>query len=859
MSQTEAAPGFWRVVWLLLRAAYIRAAGRRRRQRQIFAARTAGKTNFAALGLIFVTLFLASLHGITALCLFGALQAGEQTEAERQGFMVAEPWFIHAVFRAESSVSLAPGENAADHVSPRAYRNEAARLAQPTGEDARTLEARLRGTVRTRGSTGFWPLRSAPGRPGAALRALAHDGRLAPMLGSLVLFVWFVMMAFQGEGLELDVQRRRHPMWEWLFSHPVPPGAVFLADMLAPVAANPIYLTAPILPGLVYGCLYGTAAGFLAAALAGVPLMLAAACLGKALEVLVILRFPPRSRGAIIGLMGWAGYVTMMALFLAFAGQQRVFLALAGALAGLAALPWPYLGWFLGLLPGGQFSLAFGFAVNLVFAACVIAISVRICLHGAARGLISNPGAAAPPAGNGAGRAVEFSGDALYRKEFLWLLRDRGALVQAILIPFSIAALQAFNLRRVIVQTGHDWNTLCGVAIVFGTYMLLVLGPKSLASEGAALWISLTWPQGLEKLLLAKARLWTLIATTVVGLGLIYAAVQYPANAVQIALLGVAWFIFARSIAARTVTLATVTSESGEIQKVPQGRRWAAQLGILTFAIGIFSRQWNLVVLGAVYSSLMAAAMWQNFRARLPYLYDPWSEILPPPPTLMHAMIGISALVECGAVITGFLLVFIPRGEVAIAHAVIYGTCAAIVSVSLAIFLQGRGVNLAGLWNWPAQGVSARTPWTIDAPGQTRLFPALLIGGGAGLLLGGFGQAYLALVHFVPDIAEQLRHSNELTTTIPHLRESLFVMAVAIAPFAEEFLFRGLLYRALDREWGGWKAVLGSAAFFAVYHPMLSWVPVFVLGATNAVLFKASGRLAPCVAVHMVYNVIVLI
>jgi hypothetical protein len=56
------------------------------------------------------------------------------------------------------------------------------------------------------------------------------------MLGSLALLWWTVMLVFQGEGVELDLQRRRHPMWEWLFSHPVPPGAVFFAEMLSPIA-----------------------------------------------------------------------------------------------------------------------------------------------------------------------------------------------------------------------------------------------------------------------------------------------------------------------------------------------------------------------------------------------------------------------------------------------------------------------------------------------------------------------------------------------------------------------------------------------------------------------------------------------
>jgi membrane protease YdiL (CAAX protease family) len=135
---------------------------------------------------------------------------------------------------------------------------------------------------------------------------------------------------------------------------------------------------------------------------------------------------------------------------------------------------------------------------------------------------------------------------------------------------------------------------------------------------------------------------------------------------------------------------------------------------------------------------------------------------------------------------------------------------------------------------------------------------SLLAGGALGLLLGLFGLGYLALLKQVPAIAETLLQSRAHMATIPYLRPSMFVMAVCIAPFAEEFLFRGMLYRALDREWGGWRAVFGSAAFFAVYHPALSWLPVGLLGATNALLFRKTGRLAPAVVLHMVYNTVVL-
>ena len=87
--------------------------------------------------------------------------------------------------------------------------------------------------------------------------------------------------------------------------------------------------------------------------------------------------------------------------------------------------------------------------------------------------------------------------DPLYRKEFLWFLRDRSAIVQAILIPITAAGYQLFNMRGLLVKAQGEWNYLCGAAICFGTYFLWVLGPKSLSSEGPALWIPLTWPRGL--------------------------------------------------------------------------------------------------------------------------------------------------------------------------------------------------------------------------------------------------------------------------------------------------------------------------------------------------------------------------
>jgi membrane protease YdiL (CAAX protease family) len=568
-----------------------------------------------------------------------------------------------------------------------------------------------------------------------------------------------------------------------------------------------------------------------------------------------MLRFSPRTRGAMIGLMSWAGYASMMLFFFALVFIPRVVTMFARVLELLAVLPWPWLRLFLGARPDGSFSFLFGTATCWIFSGLTIGAATWFSAWGAKRGLAGSFSVAdSKPRRVKDGAA--FGREPLYRKEFLWFVRDRSAIVQAILIPLTVAGFQVFNLRGLLARAAGQWNYLCGAGIFFGTYFLWVLGPRSLSSEGAALWIALTWPRGLENLLKAKAWLWSMISSGLVFLVLCYAAFLYPHSMWEIAFVGAGWFFFGRSMAEKTVTLVSVTSSSGEPERIPWGRRGAAQLGMLTFCIGVISAQWHIAVMGIVYSYMTAAAMWQNFRARLSFLYDPWSEKLPPPPTLMHAMIAISILVEGGAVVTGLLLAFTGREHLAVAQAISYGVCAVIVSLGVSKFLDGRGVSFKDIWRWssPTQENSG-VGWPLF--NVRSLAPSLLLGASGGVLLGFFAHGYLVMLKHLPSIAVLIQRSQEPFTQVPNLRIAYAIMAIGFAPLAEEYLFRGLLFRSLDREWGGWRAIFGSAAFFAVYHAPLSWLPVAVLGAANAVVFKRTGRLAPAVILHAVYNAIV--
>lgn len=89
----------------------------------------------------------------------------------------------------------------------------------------------------------------------------------------------------------------------------------------------------------------------------------------------------------------------------------------------------------------------------------------------------------------------------------------------------------------------------------------------------------------------------------------------------------------------------------------------------------------------------------------------------------------------------------------------------------------------------------------------------------------------------------------------PARMAALLVAACGLIPALEETLFRGILFRALRRQWPFWLAALGSAVVFGVGH--VGWVaflPYSLLGALFAWLYERSGSLvAPAVA-HGAFN-----
>ena len=149
-----------------------------------------------------------------------------------------------------------------------------------------------------------------------------------------------VMLVFQGEGLELDLQRRRHPMWEWLFTHPAPPGAIFLAEMLSPIAANPIYWGAPLFAGIIYGFALQLCSRSSWPRPHRHTHHHRGSMPRQGVRDRRLLRFSPRSRGAMIGMMSWLGNASMM-FFLVASSSCRMVAAIGNPFLSFLRAPWP--------------------------------------------------------------------------------------------------------------------------------------------------------------------------------------------------------------------------------------------------------------------------------------------------------------------------------------------------------------------------------------------------------------------------------------------------------------------------------------------------------------------------------------
>jgi membrane protease YdiL (CAAX protease family) len=77
-----------------------------------------------------------------------------------------------------------------------------------------------------------------------------------------------------------------------------------------------------------------------------------------------------------------------------------------------------------------------------------------------------------------------------------------------------------------------------------------------------------------------------------------------------------------------------------------------------------------------------------------------------------------------------------------------------------------------------------------------------------------------------------------------------------LAPVIEELVFRGLLYRAWERQWGWFPAAIASSAVFAFMHASI-YISQFIAGLLLVCIYRRMGSLRAAIAVHAIFNIAV--
>lgn len=158
--------------------------------------------------------------------------------------------------------------------------------------------------------------------------------------------------------------------------------------------------------------------------------------------------------------------------------------------------------------------------------------------------------------------------------------------------------------------------------------------------------------------------------------------------------------------------------------------------------------------------------------------------------------------------------------------------------------------------DWLSEGSACGIAWLPS----TR--KAAIEGLGAGLLLAAVIHLLTFLVPYSPP--EVWPGLGRLSAEFVLIATGLWIfLAVAVAPFFEEFVFRGMLFAAWARRWGVLAAALGTSGLFVAIHGahIAGWWPA-VFGIAGIALGGVALRLRhrsllPAIALHAIYNLAV--
>lgn len=700
-----------------------------------------------------------------------------------------------------------------------------------------------------RGLSGFCALRDRRPRapwPDRRYWAVAENSPLMVRVVGLFLFLFALSALLVELGIRnMDLGRVE---WDlaWLFTLPVRARTVFAAKVTT-YAISAIFLwmfVAPFLLAAFFSAGYGAWS---------VPLALGCAlCIGFVLaslrvsvEVWLRKHFSRNGIRNFQALASVAGTLVLVVCYLP-TGRVAVIDRVAQILSG--APGWAF--WQPFSLPAflcgaGVSRLAVGSAI-VAFAVLVPLGVTRFLAERAVRsGLLREPG---PYSGVRAVSKTVRRHDkvrSIVAKDARLLLRNRAFFVQTLVLPLMLIGFN-FAVNPVLLHSAvSDFDYASALAFGVGAFILLAV-PAVIAAEGKSLWLLFTFPQKISRMLTRKAWFWAGVASIYTMAILILSVVrrgwsgQEAALGFALALGGVV--IYAWVALGLSVLMSDPLETEAQHRTRPElSMLYLALVGM--YGVVMFLPSLHSKIVMVVLSSLLAYSIWEEAKRRMPLLLDPTSL----PPHQIGVGDGVIAAYAFFATQGLVLLAFHYKHSVPVARdlVVIYSLAGFLVTITtLYAFKRLRVPDLL-------RSIGLRRP-----EGSVRCVRrAVITGVGWGAAAASFGFLYLLGIVLVGPFWGVGRDAMRLFVLggVGGLWWLLALMLVA-APLFEEYIFRGLLFKALRRTLRPSLAIPASAAIFAMVHSPASALPVFVLGLAAALSFERSGLLVAPIAAHCTYN-----
>jgi ABC-2 type transport system permease protein len=421
------------------------------------------------------------------------------------------------------------------------------------------------------------------------------------------------------------------------------------------------------------------------------------------------------------------------------------------------------------------------------------------------------------------------------RRELRLLSRDRNFLIQSLLLPLIIVGGQLVftNSASAIADMAESPRFLAGMAFGIGSYMLMLSAFQTLNNEGQSLWMLYTFPRSLESVLKEKAEFWGTLALLypllILGAGL------WMAPAAAGTILGLFAVVLAGIPIFSTIAVALGVFGCDPLAQDARTKVRPSYLYLYMLLAGLYiyavtTALWSHKIVLIMLMASLALALWQKARDQLPYLLDPSAS----PPARVSTADGLIAAMLFFVLQSVLFLVLREPAARTEGEALVW-------AFSLAGVLVYAVMRLV-YWLTKTSGVPVMLRQNA---GQ-----AVMWGVAGGIVAAALCYGYLDLIQ-----RWELFSPAQLASTVPMLETTwLVLLTVVAAPLCEEFIFRGLIFGGLRRSLGLLPSMLMSAALFAIVHPPVSMLPVFVLGLCTAFVYDRTRALLAPVLVHAVYN-----